>query len=208
MVDLVLGDDHEIFLDALAASLPSRGFTVLATADSVAATVTRVRQHRPEICLLDRYFADGDGIEALSALTGTKILMLTADGDARSMRRALARGAAGYVHKMCGLGVLSTAIRAVARGEVPVELSAAPAPRPAGSDEMRRLAQYLTPRERECLRLIVEGQRTTSMANGLGVSRTTVRTHVQSVLTKLGVHSRLEAASCAMRHDLLDLPPG
>lgn len=206
-MDLVLGDDHAIFLEALATSLPRHGFTVLATADSVAGTVTSVRQHRPEICLLDRYFADGDGIDALSAFAGTKILMLTADGDARSMRRALSRGAAGYVHKMCGLGALSTAIRAVARGEVAVELSAAPAPCPAGSAEVRRLAAYLTPREHECLRLIVEGQRTTSMANGLGVSRTTVRTHVQSVLTKLGVHSRLEAACCAMRHGLLDPPP-
>ena len=69
-----------------------------------------------------------------------------------------------------------------------------------------RLAAHLTDRERQCLELLVEGHRTTTMARGLGVSTTTVRTHVQSVLTKLGVHSRLEAASLALRHSLIDVP--
>ena len=72
---------------------------------------------------------------------------------------------------------------------------------------MHRLAAYLTIRERQCLGLLVEGLDTAQMAVRLGVSPATVRTHVQSLLTKLGVHSRLEAASLAVRHRLLeDLP--
>ncbi len=72
---------------------------------------------------------------------------------------------------------------------------------------MHRLAAYLTIRERQCLQLLVEGLDTAQMAVRLGVSPATVRTHVQSLLTKLGVHSRLEAASLAVRHRLLeDLP--
>lgn len=72
---------------------------------------------------------------------------------------------------------------------------------------MHWLAAYLTIGERQCLRLLVEGRDTAQMAVRLGVSPATVRTHVQSLLTKLGVHSRLEAASLAVRHRLLeDLP--
>jgi two-component system nitrate/nitrite response regulator NarL len=65
------------------------------------------------------------------------------------------------------------------------------------------LAAHLTGREWECLELLVEGLDTTTMARRLGVSRTTIRTHVQALLTKLGVHSRLEAASFAVRNRLL-----
>ena len=72
---------------------------------------------------------------------------------------------------------------------------------------MHRLAAYLTIRERHCRRPLVEGLDTAQMAVRLGVSPATVRTHVQSLLTKLGVHSRPEAASLAVRHRLLeDLP--
>jgi two-component system nitrate/nitrite response regulator NarL len=87
-----------------------------------------------------------------------------------------------------------------------------PKPRPARdrarSDDARRLAAFLTGRERECLNLLVEGLDTSSIATKLGVSAATVRTHVQSVLTKLGVHSRLEAASYAVRYGLLDEATG
>ena len=72
---------------------------------------------------------------------------------------------------------------------------------------MQRLAAFLTTRERECLRLLVDGLDTTRMATALGVSPATVRTHVQSLLVKLGVHSRLEAASLAVRYRLVEDMP-
>lgn len=207
-MELVLGDDHEIFVDALVSALPQWGFTVVGTADTVTGTVASIGRHQPDVCLLDRYFADGDGIEVLEDVHrvsgSTKVIMLTADGDVQGMRRALGAGAVGYVNKMCGMTILVAAIRSVAEGEVVVELAASRAPRLAGTTDARRLASHLTARERECLGLLVEGSRTTAMAKGLGVSPTTVRTHVQSILTKLGVHSRLEAASFALRHSLLD----
>lgn len=207
MVDLVLGDDHAIFVEALVTALPERGFTVVGTADSLASTVAAIRQHEPDVCLLDRYFADGDGLDIIGEVIRggtTKVIVLTADGDVQGMRKALSSGASGYVNKMCGLGALAGAIEGVVADEVVVELATAKAPMLAGTTEARRLAAHLTARERECLGLLVEGARTTTMAEGLGVSITTVRTHVQSILTKLGVHSRLEAASFALRHSLLD----
>ena len=207
MADLLLCDDHAVFADALDTALRQRGFTVLATTGTLAGAREAAARHRPDVCLLDRYFADGDGLDALPEIAGsTRVLVLTADAGGQGVRRALGGGARGYVNKMCGLSALCSAVDAVARGEVVVELSAsrrAPGP---GSSDARRLAAYLTARERQCLELLVEGHRTTSMAEGLGVSRTTVRTHVQSVLTKLGVHSRLEAASFALRHSLLEVP--
>jgi two-component system, NarL family, nitrate/nitrite response regulator NarL len=208
MLDLVLGDDHTIFVDALVATLPRHGCHIVGTADNVTGVVEEVREHRPDLCLLDRYFGDGDGLdvigEILHAGGHTKVLVLTADGDVQGMRDALGKGAAGYVNKMCGLAVLAAAIRGVMDGEVVVELAASRAPRLAGTTDARRLASHLTARERQCLRMLVDGAHTTAMAKQLGVAPTTVRTHVQSVLTKLGVHSRLEAASFAMRHGLLD----
>ena len=75
----------------------------------------------------------------------------------------------------------------------------------AEPNQALRLAAHLTSRERECLMMLVEGLDTAAMVQRLGVSRTTVRTHLQAVLTKLGVHSRLEAASFAVRHRLPEL---
>ena len=85
--------------------------------------------------------------------------------------------------------------------DVPKPAAARP---PAPRDHAHRLAAFLTARERECLLLLVEGLDTAGIATKLGVSAATVRTHVQSLMTKLGVHSRLEAASYAVRYRLLD----
>jgi DNA-binding NarL/FixJ family response regulator len=106
------------------------------------------------------------------------------------------------------VAALTAAISRILGGEVVVDVpKAAGRRRTVQQDGMQRLAGHLTTRERECLRLILDGLDTTRMAARLGVSPSTVRTHVQSLLTKLGVHSRLEAASLAMRYRLLeDLP--
>ncbi|GAA3358358.1 response regulator transcription factor [Saccharopolyspora gregorii] len=210
---VLLGDDHAIFVDALVSALSARGFPVVGTAGSIAGTVAAVRRLAPDICLLDRFFGDGDGVarlaEVRAAGPATKVVVLTADGDARGVRGALAAGAAGYVNKMCGLSNLLDALTAVAAGETVVALAASrvPAQQQRGDAlDARRLASYLTARERECLGMLTEGAQTATMAKSLGVSPATVRTHVQAVLTKLGVHSRLEAASLALRHDLIAAP--
>lgn len=208
MVDLVLGHDQKIFVDALGAVLPERGLDVVGVAGTVAATAAEVRRHRPDVCLLARHFPDGDGVEALAGLLrlheGMKVLILAADSDKAGMRRALEAGASGYIDKSRGLTVLVDAIRAVLGGRVVVELAAASVARSTEHTQALRLAAHLTARERECLALLVDGAATAAMANRLGVSTTTVRSHVQAILTKLGVHSRLEAASFALRHGLFD----
>jgi DNA-binding CsgD family transcriptional regulator len=114
-------------------------------------------------------------------------------------------GASGYLHKTRGVSALTRAIDRVQRGEVVVDVpKPGPARPPARQDDAHRLAAFLTVRERECLELLVEGLDTAGIAAKLGVSAATVRTHVQSLMTKLGVHSRLEAASYAVRYRLLE----
>ncbi|HUK72199.1 MAG TPA: response regulator transcription factor [Streptosporangiaceae bacterium] len=220
MADLVIGDDHTVFLDALSAVLAQRGFDVT-VARNAAETIEAVRRNKPDICLVDRHFATDDGLDAIgpviAASPHTKVLVLSADSGTDAVLRALRAGASGYLHKTQGVAALTAAIDRVLRGEVVVSVpkangaggagSAATAGRSAQADHARRLAAYLTDRERECLGLLVEGLDTEAMVAKLGVSRTTVRTHVQALLTKLGAHSRLEAASLAVRYRLLDDDP-
>lgn len=210
LTDLVIGDAHAVFLDALSAVLTQRGLAVRAAARSPAETVEAVRRVKPGVCLIDRHFiSEDDGIDAIGVMAAetqrTRFLVLSADRDNDGVLRALAAGASGYLHKTRGIAALSAAIDRVTRGEVVVDVPVPIAHKHAvPPGDPRRLAAYLTGRERECLALLVQGRSTTAMVSVLGVSRTTVRTHVQSLLTKLGVHSRLEAASFAVRYGLLD----
>jgi two-component system, NarL family, nitrate/nitrite response regulator NarL len=209
MTSVVIGDDHAVFLDALSSVLSQHGCKVN-QATTVADTVAAVQRHQPDICLIDRYFADADGISALEQIAGAcpraKVVVLSADGDNAAVMRAMRAGASGYVHKTRGVSVLQRSIERVLRGEVVIEVPAAASIQPqlARQHDMRRLAGYLTARERQCLELLVEGQDTAAMVGSLGVSAATVRTHVQALLTKLGVHSRLEAAALAVQYGLLD----
>lgn len=206
MTSIVLGDDHTVFVESLVSVLVAEGFNVPAAAASLAATIDALRSHRPEICLLDRHFADGDAVavidNVLAASPGTRVLILTADRDTDAMLRAIRAGATGYVHKTWGVRALVEAVVRVAGGEVVIDAPRDNQGQPVSNDA-RRLAGHLTTRERECLALLVEGLDTRAMAERLGVSTTTVRSHVQAILTKLGVHSRLEAASLAVRYDLV-----
>lgn len=208
VTDVVVGDDHGVFVDALSAVLGQRRLDVRAVAHRAADVLAAVATHRPAVCLLDRSFADGDGVELIpdlrAASATTRIIVVTADPDVGSARRALDAGAHGFVHKTRGVTALVDAIHRVLDGDIAVELPPRRrSPCTPADDEARRLASHLTTREWECLRLIVEGRGTADMATDLGVSVTTVRTHVQGILTKLGVHTRLEAAALAVRHGLL-----
>ncbi len=207
MTSIVLGDDHAVFAESLVAVLAGQGFRVPAVARSLAGTIEAVRHHKPDVCLLARRFSDGDGITAIGRIMTvspvTRILILAADRDPDAMRQAVRLGAAGYVHKTCGVRKLVHALERVIGGAVVLDAPRASSARSEVS-EARRLAAHLTARERECLGLLVEGLDTPAMTVRLGVSTTTVRSHIQALLTKLGVHSRLEAATFAVRYDIVD----
>ncbi len=208
VTSLVVGDDHKVFLDALSVVLSQHGYTIT-EAHTVAETVAAVERQRPDVCLVNRHFAGDDSLGVIetmiTASPATKVLVLSADPETEGILTALRAGASGYLHKTRGVTALTAAIGRVLRGEVVVDVPKAPRNRrPKAADDAQRLASFLTDRERQCLALLVEGLDTAAMARKLGVSRATVRTHVQSLLTKLGVHSRLEAASFAVRYRLLE----
>lgn len=206
MPDIVLGDDHTAFADALATVLADEERRVVALEGTAAGVLAAVRDHQPDLLLLDRWFEDGDGFTIVPALVEasprTRILVITADPDQDVARQALAAGAHGFVHKTRGASALLGAIDRVLAGDTVIELP----PRWTTPQQPRSRATpipHLTAREQQCLTLLVEGAGTAEMAALLSVGVTTVRTHVQALMTKLGVHTRLEAAAYAVRHGLV-----
>ncbi|HEX3921303.1 MAG TPA: response regulator transcription factor [Streptosporangiaceae bacterium] len=214
MTRLVLGDHHVVFLDALSTVLSQHGYGVGAVARSSPEMVALVRAERPEVCLVDRHAPMDDDAETIGRLRAasehTSVVVVSGHPGREAAGRAVNAGASGYLHQSRGIGALVTALERVLAGEVVVDVPEAvpPARRSAEPNQALRLARHLTSRERQCLLMLVEGLDTAAMVARLGVSRTTVRTHLQSVLTKLGVHSRLEAVSFAVRHRLPDLWSG
>lgn len=212
-LEIVLGDDQVVFMDSLSSVLTQVGHHIVAAASTRARVLDSVRTFRPDLCIIEGHFPDGDGIAAIGEITGlspaTKVVVLTAEDEPEPLRRALGAGAAGYLHKSRGVPALVEALRRVSAGEVVVEgtFASPPAASPLASQHLRLLATYLTPREFECLELLAAGLGTSVIAHRLGVSTTTIRSHVQAVLTKLGVHSRLEAASVAIRYGLVLIAP-
>jgi two-component system, NarL family, nitrate/nitrite response regulator NarL len=206
---LVLGDDQAIFLDALSTVLSQRGYEVGAVARSPEEMIAYVRHQRPDACLIDCNLAVDEGIRTIErvieASETTTVVVLGADPDADAAELAMDAGASGYLHQSRGVEVLVSALERTPSGERVIDLPEAnPGRRPRRASHADTVAATLTGRERECLSLLVAGLDTAAIVDEMGVSRTTVRTHLQSVLTKLGVHSRLEAASFAVRHHLVD----
>jgi two-component system, NarL family, nitrate/nitrite response regulator NarL len=206
---LVLGDDHVVFLDALSTVLAQHGYVTGAVVRSPGEMIAAVRREQPDVCLIDRHIALDTDAQTISRLREasdrTSVVVLSANPASEAVDRAMDAGASGYVHQSRGIDALVSALERVLNGEVVVDVPDAPPRRAAEPNHALRLAAHLTGRERQCLLMLVEGLDTAAMVQRLGVSRTTVRTHLQAVLTKLGVHSRLEAASFAVRHRLPDL---
>lgn len=201
---LVLCDDHLLLLEALQPALELRGHTVLAAVTTPQEAVAAVVEHQPDVLLVDLYFPDGDSglrvvAEVSAAVPQTKVVFLSGGSDPEMVRAAVEAGAVGFTRKGRDLGGILRVLDRVMAGETVIDpdlLRAAVGRRHEPEEHnIRWLAGFLTGREREVLDHIVAGNNTAQMAEAMGIARTTARTHVQSVLTKLGVHSRLQAAT-------------
>jgi two-component system nitrate/nitrite response regulator NarL len=187
-------------------ALTDNGHAVVATALDPDEAVEAAREHQPDACLLDVYFPDGNGLSAIGRIhevsPDTKVVMLAGSTGVALVSDAIAQGAQGFISKAKPIEAVIEAIEMAHRGYTavdPLVLQEALRPHPQNDDPLWVL-KFLTHREWEVLRCIMDGLSTQQMADRLGVQRGTVRTHVQNLLTKLSVHSRLQAAAMMTAH--------
>lgn len=202
---IVVCDDHRLLLEALGVSLSARDHDVVALCTTPEAALEAVVGHRPDVCLLDLHFPEGSSLPALRAMVAqcpeTRVVVFSAAADPQAVSGALALGAAGYLRKSMSMEEICEMLDQAARGQVAVEpelLREAFLP-PSARDPLWVL-RFLTDREWDALRCITRGMSTDQIARQLGVRRSTARSHVQNLLHKLGVHSRLEAAALMADH--------
>lgn len=205
MIRVLIVDDHPVVRQGLRSLLDvADGITVAgdaadgAEALSLAESLSLAEPPGPDLVLLDLKLPGMDGLSVLSALreAGHRVLVLTSATDPSRAREAVRAGAAGVLYKDIDPDALVRAIRAVHDGH----LLLAPEAAAAVADDGSRLRDPLTRREREVLGLIAEGRSNREIARSLRVSEKTVKAHVSSVLSKLGVQDRTQAAVYAVRH--------
>ena len=206
---LVLCDDQRILCDALATVLEDHGHEVLAVTTTATAGVTAVAAHNPDVCLLDLCFPDAEnGLDVARTITqhhpGTKVLVLSGVADPQMLSEAMGIGIAGLLPKDQSVDQIADALDAIAAGGAVFDAGlrhgvTSGLPRQRSKDPLDRL----TPREREILARIVGGESTKQMARAMNITTGTASMYVRNVLTKLGVHSRLQAAALVRREGLL-----
>ena len=206
---VLLCDDHQLLAEALGDLLLARGDEVRITARPHEA-VTVATEWQPDVCVMDRSFPEGDlGVagarDVVAVSPDTKVMMLTGNPDAACARAAIGVGVRGFLRKDEPLDVILHALDQVADGLLAVDSSVL---RPDVTRASAGPVPPLTAREQEVLERIVQGESGQALATSLDVSYSTMRTHVQNVLMKLGVHSQLEAVAYAVQHGLVQSRAG
>ena len=217
-VRILVVDDHTLFRRGLTALLArDPRLEVVGDAADAGEAQRRARELLPDLILLDNHLPGVNGVDALPALReaapAARVLMLTVSEDEQDLATALRNGACGYLLKTMEGDALTKAILRAVRGESVVademtgklvaayrDAAATPAPAQA-APPVSPLAQ-LSPREQEILRGIARGASNKTIARELGIAETTVKIHVQHVLRKLVVASRVQAAVIATEHGL------
>ena len=230
-IRILVVDDHTLFRRGLTALLSrDAGLQVAGDAADAGEALRRAAELQPDVILLDNHLPGVNGVDALASLREAapqaKVLMLTVSEDEQDLAAALRAGASGYLLKTIEGDALAAAIRRVAKGEHVVaeemtgklvaafrdasasSAASSPSPSPATGDggqdtpaEPGALAG-LSPRELDILRGIARGDSNKVIARTLGIAETTVKIHVQHILRKLDVTSRVQAAVIATGNGL------
>ncbi len=214
-IRILVVDDHTLFRRGLIALLSREPhFEVVGDAADAGEAQRRAQELQPDLILLDNHLPGVRGVDALPALREVapkaRVLMLTVSEDEQDLGTALKAGAAGYLLKTIEGDALATAIARVMRGEsvVAPEMTsklvaafqnggAAPQPATPAPSPAQTLLGQLSPRERDILRGIARGASNKEIGSELGIAETTVKIHVQHVLRKLAVSTRVQAAVLA-----------
>ena len=201
---LLVVDDHEVVRQGLVALLDRRaGFEVVAQAGSVEEATAQARVQRPDIVGMDVRLPDGSGVEACreirAELPETRVIMLTSFPDDEAVLSAIVAGASGYLLKQIRARDLVAALEAVGRGESLLD----PAVTERVLERVRRIASgqandelsVLTPQEQKILLLVAEGKTNKEIAADVFLSDKTVKNYVSSILSKLNLERRAQAAA-------------
>ena len=208
---VVVVDDHDVYRRGLSKLLRDEGVQIVGEASSGEQAIALVERVEPEVVVMDLHMAGISGVEATRRITastpGVRVLVLTIVAEEDEVLAAIVAGASGYLLKDASIEQIVAGIEAAVRGDALVS------PRVAGPlmarlrSDPRLAAQtprdLLTDREREVLRLIADGMDNAGIASRLHISQNTVKNHVSSVLGKLDVDNRTQAAVQAIRHGLL-----
>jgi DNA-binding NarL/FixJ family response regulator len=212
-VTMVIVDDHLMFAESLSRLLSEdEHITVLGAAANAADGLALVAELDPDVVLVDFQLPDRTGVEVAAEVKArnpkTMVVMLTGSTDDRVLLAAIDAGCSGFLTKDRGASEVAEAVRAAAAGEALISPAQLARLLPKLSRTHRAVGADLTERERELLHHLARGQTNKVIAADLHLSVNTVRNYVQSVLTKLNAHSKLEAVSTAVREGIIDYPMG
>ena len=212
---LMVVDDHEVVRQGLVSLLNRRaGFEVVAQAGSVAESIASATRYEPDLVIMDVRLPDGSGIEACreirAARPDTRVVMLTSYPDEEAVLSAIIAGASGYLLKQIRGRDLVSALESVGRGESLLD----PAVTEKVLERVRRMASgaetdelaHLTAQERKILLLVAEGKTNKEIASDVFLSDKTVKNYVSSILSKLNLQRRTQAAAFVAKRHLV--PPG
>jgi RNA polymerase sigma factor (sigma-70 family) len=207
-VRVLIVEDHRVVAEGLAALINSQSdMKVVGNVGTVGECVIAATELSPDIVLLDFRLPDGSGPDAAAAIRtvrpASKMIFLTREDTDAARFAAVQSGASAFLHKSRAAAEVVSAIRDVARGKMlitPRTIATLLAKRRSIEAQLDRL----TPREREVLRLMAEGLPSRQVASEMGISYTTVRTHIRSLGSKLAVHSKLEAVVKARELGLIN----
>ena len=211
MIRVLIADDHKIVRQGLRFLLSQEaGIEVAGEAADGVAALEAVRALRPDVVLLDLFMPGLDGIAVLKALQAdglaSGVLVLTSSQDDAHLVQAIRAGALSYLPKTADVDQVVASVRAAARGESVLQ----PAATARLLKELRRGSAAdplgrLTPRERDVLTEVARGRSNREIARALSVSEETVKSHVSSILAKLGLADRTQAAIFGLRRQLVPL---
>jgi DNA-binding NarL/FixJ family response regulator len=204
MITVLIADDHPVVRQGISVLLSVHDdMDVVGEAADGEEALELAGQLSPDVLLLDLKLPGLDGVAVLGQLpersAATRALVLTSTADQAQVALALRAGAAGFLYKDVDPDALVRAIRSVHDGHTLLAQEAAALLSARSSGQQGRGIESLTSREREVLGLVADGRSNREIARSLGVSEKTVKTHVSSVLAKLGVEDRTQAAVLAVR---------
>lgn len=217
MLRIAIVDDHQILIDTLRFVLEFEpDMEIAGAANNLEEARELIKSTTPDIMLLEVLLPDGNGFELVSLLRKhcpqTRLIILTTAIDDITIMRALDYEVQGLLSKTCSLDELFSTLRKVGKGEISIgaDLLMRMLKRQTRSrvilEDNRRSWICLTSREMEVLHCLVLGKSSDLIADELHITPLTVRTHIRNLMSKLGVHTRLEAVSFALTRGLVQAP--